>query len=373
MTRRELLCGVGAGAAVVALQACAGGAACGASPGPADGGALAVLGAERERILALAARAPSGHNVQPWAVRVRGPDRWSVGADATRRLCAVDPTDRELVLSIGAFLECLTTAAAAHGLEAQIELRGRDPLSPELASVRLGPAPRRTGDADVLDRIQSRRTLRKHHLDRPLAPEDLGALLGALGSGARWFPRGTREAACLVDATSEAFRQQTWRDPAQAELAAWMRFSEEDARRRADGLTPAMLELGSVAGFVVRHFMDARSVTGKRFRDGGVDGTRELVRQGAGWLVLCSPDASVPALVEAGRRFARMALLLRERGLAVHPMSQVLEEEPWRSAIGGALGLGGVPQLVLRVGYVEDHPTPVSPRRPVGAFVTLAS
>ena len=34
----------------------------------------------------------------------------------------------------------------------------------------------------------------------------------------------------------------------------------------------------------------------------------------------------------------------------------------------GALLKGLTPQFILRVGYVEDYPDPVSPRRPVARF-----
>jgi hypothetical protein len=44
-----------------------------------------------------------------------------------------------------------------------------------------------------------------------------------------------------------------------------------------------------------------------------------------------------------------MGLRLRERQLAAHPMSQVLEEEPWRSAAAKELRLSGIPQFTLRV------------------------
>jgi hypothetical protein len=78
----------------------------------------------------------------------------------------------------------------------------------------------------------------------------------------------------------------------------------------------------------------------------------------------------VPALLGAGRRFERMALSLRERSIAAQPMSQALEEAPWRDTLAGELGLPGAVQFVVRVGYVDHYPEPVSPRRPLAAFVT---
>jgi hypothetical protein len=60
---------------------------------------------EIARILWYASLAPSGHNSQPWFVKVAEKGKWIIGGDPKRRLPAVDPDNRELLLSIGAFAE----------------------------------------------------------------------------------------------------------------------------------------------------------------------------------------------------------------------------------------------------------------------------
>ena len=74
-------------------------------------------------------------------------------------------------------------------------------------------------------------------------------------------------------------------------------------------------------------------------------------------------------LLETGRRFERTALLARERNIALHPMTQVLEEEKGRREIAANHGTDVVPQFVLRAGYLDPFPKPVSLRRPVASFV----
>jgi hypothetical protein len=75
-------------------------------------------------------------------------------------------------------------------------------------------------------------------------------------------------------------------------------------------------------------------------------------------------------LIDTGRRFERMALRAREYGLGIHPMTQMLEEKQGIEQIAGSHGSGFYPQFVLRVGYLETYPQPVSLRRPVDWFVT---
>lgn len=358
MTRRQLLTTATAAALTLPLP---GGAGEEAAPRRAAADAL-PLDPALARLLGLAALAPSSHNVQPWSVQVSGPRELAVSPHPERRLPEVDPGGRELLLSIGAFLENLAQAAAVEGLEAEIA-----PGDGVLARVRLVPAQGRSGDPT---RLRRRRTLRSGHLPRPLAASDEAMLLEAGGPGAAFLPRGSPGARAIAEATVEAMRQQTWRDPAQRELSRWIRFRDEDVVRRGDGLTVASMEAGGLAGFAMRHFFDEGSVMGRTFREQGLGRCQRQVTEGAGFLVVTSTDAAAPALLDAGRRFERMALLVRERAIAAHPMSQALEEAPWRDALATALGLSRPIQFLVRVGYVDRYPEPVSPRRALASFVT---
>jgi hypothetical protein len=298
---------------------------------------------------------------------VEARDRLTVSVDLARKLEAVDPEGRELVLSLGAFLENLVYAARATGREATLAIAapGGEPAAVEVRLERRTP-----GDGGAIARIERRRTLRKGHRSEALSPADRDALLAAAGT-ATFTPAGSKEARWLVDAAVSSFRQQTFRDDAQAELAGWIRFSSAEIARRRDGLTPATMELGGLAAFWASHFMDQDSVAGNRFREAGIDATAGQARQGAGFIVVTSPDESVASLLDAGRRFERLALLLGGRKLAAHPMSSLLEEAPWRSQAARETGTGGIPQFVLRIGYVDSQPLPVSPRRRASDFTRV--
>ena len=87
-------------------------------------------------------------------------------------------------------------------------------------------------------------------------------------------------------------------------------------------------------------------------------------------MVITSPGQTVADLIETGRHFERMALLACEHGIGIHPMTQMLEEKSGIEQIAGFHGSGFFPQFVLRVGYLETYPDPVSMRRPVEWFVT---
>ena len=74
-----------------------------------------------EMLVALACRAPSVHNSQPW--------RWTypeygldLYTDSSRLLGVIDPTERQMVMSCGAALDHLHKAAAAFRWTTEIDL-----------------------------------------------------------------------------------------------------------------------------------------------------------------------------------------------------------------------------------------------------------
>jgi hypothetical protein len=324
------------------------------------------LDAPGMRVLHFASLAPNGHNTQPWSVVVHDARHWTIRAVASRRLPAVDPHDRELTLSIGAFTENLVLAAAAEGLEAECAVIEPSAGTNDVLEVHLHEA---TPRSESLAPLALRRTVRKGHEDREFPQAVVSRLCEPLERRFVYVPRATSQARRLAEWTLEANRQQTWRDDAQRELGAWIRFDDRAAREARDGLSTASMEITGIAGWYVRHFMTPEDALTDSFRARTVASVAELVQQGAGWILVLGDGTSRAGLIETARRFQRMGLRARECGVGIHPMTQILEEEPWRSAIAAELGLAESPQFILRAGFVDPYPPPVSLRRPVPAFV----
>lgn len=325
----------------------------------------ALVGDDLAHALYLAALAPSSHNIQPWRVDLRSMQRWEIGCSPTRRLPAVDPGNREPILSLGAFLENLLVAAATKGHQGEYRVLAAQATDPVILEVEWRRAPAREYP---LARIAERRTLRGGYQNRPLSAADFAFVADGLPE-CLYMPAGSAESNYLAESTIAAMRGQSERDPPQRELAEWIRWSPAAQRRHRDGLTPASMEIDGVAGWYVSRFYSARSVLTEDFRKSGVDQAAKQARAGAGWIVMTSPDASIASLIESGRQFERLALRVRERGIALQPMTQMLQELPWRDAVAGDLGTSAPVQWILRVGYCERYPGPVSPRLPVTAFV----
>jgi hypothetical protein len=117
------------------------------------------------------------------------------------------------------------------------------------------------------------------------------------------------------------------------------------------------------------NFYNSSSVMKNSFREQTMEQVKTQVSQSAGWLLITSKDSSTTSLLETGRRLQRLLLQIREMGIAIHPMTQVLEEYPFSQEINKAVGLLDPIQFILRCGYVKNYPEPVSLRRPVKSFV----
>src|SRR3954464_9007727 len=78
-------------------------------------------GSGTEALIAAAVLAPSPHNNQPWRFRLDA-DGVDILSDEGQRLGTLDPTDRELHISLGCATETLLPDAAAQELPTAVSV-----------------------------------------------------------------------------------------------------------------------------------------------------------------------------------------------------------------------------------------------------------
>lgn len=325
---------------------------------------LQSLPSHLKEILPLAFRAPSGHNTQPWYVKVITDNYLVLGLDKDRFLPAVDPKQRESILSLGALTESVLLAARAKGYRARI-----DTITDNNRQVGIRIIPEGSPDKDLEKRILNRMTLRKDYEPESIPSSHLEKLTSHL-SDWRYITLESNDGKKLSHATLEANRAQVNRDSAQAELSRWIRWKRDKARETGNGLTPDTMEITGLAGLFVRAFYDREKVMSESFRKTTIEMAEEQVSQGAGWLLLYSRDNSFSSLIQAGREYYRMILEARPLSLAVHPMSQLLEEKETASLRRPFEKKNSKLQFILRTGY-RDYTDPVSRRMDLSETVRL--
>lgn len=323
---------------------------------------------DEKEILTLASLAPSGHNTQPWFVKYLKPYHWIIGNDKSRWLPAVDPTQRETILSIGAFLQNLEYAANNLGYICEFNVMANTNQDKNVVEVWL----KKFGSIHRFDtqKIKNRRTVRSNYLDNVLKKRDLNYLINDESDSIIYLPNTSKEHKYLNEQTIEANKIQSYRDAAQSELANWIRFSSKDVEKYRDGLTVASMEIEGISAWVLRNFYDKAKVMTKDFREQSIEKViTEVAGSSAGWLVITSEDYSAKTLLETGKRLQRLWLKVRDKSIAIHPMTQIIEEAAINKSLNSSVGITEPIQFLLRVGYLKNYPAAVSVRRDIERFV----
>lgn len=335
----------------------------------------------KRRLIAWARLAPSAHNSQPWLCYVDEADVIVQLADPRRVLPASDPTLRQFTLSQGAFLELLTLAAAAEGVEAVEELFPEGPYGDDPATLLHHPVAYLTlrPSSDLLPpsifiHLPNRRTSRAPFTGRAVSEAERQALLTAArthGVAAGWLDRGVAMERVRA-LTIEGIRTEMNDPAALEELAGLMRLTRPQVAQFRDGLVPLPFWLGTLLDLLFGPQAFARP--------GGLLVTQGIKQQSAGpesaaaFLWMVTPGNSREEQLAAGRAYLRLDLEAARLGLGLQPLSQALERHGALAPLNDALQAllapeGGTVQMLCRIGTPPKRPDP-TPRRAVEALIT---
>ncbi|WP_280236001.1 Acg family FMN-binding oxidoreductase [Nocardia cyriacigeorgica] len=303
-------------------------------------------------VLALAGRAPSVHNVQPWRWRIA--DRSvHLYLDADRALPIADPDRRDLILSCGAALHHLSVAFAAAGW-ATVVHRLPNPDDPDhLAAVTLVAHRATSQEIAMSAAIRERRTDRRHYTSWPVPPGYLGLLTeraAALGAIVRPVPDHERDR--LVVAARAAARQHADDPDYRFELAVWSgRHGSPDGVPARN--TPAPRPCDD---------LPSRAFAAPELADPAEE------RDYAELLMLGTSGDDRMSRLRAGEAMSAVLLTAANIGLASCALTEPLEIPTQRDEIRSEMLNGtSYPQAFVRVGWAptSNEPLPATPRRPV--------
>jgi hypothetical protein len=317
----------------------------------------------RRQALELAAdfavQAPSVHNTQPWRIELQPEDRVLIRADRSRRLAAVDPRGRELVVSVGAALFNVRVAMAGAGWASEVD-RLPSPGDPDLmAVVRLVSGAPDLALAALAPAVTHRRTNRRRFTGAQL-PESVLRRLAEIAEseGVVFVPvadPGHRLLAARLTQQADAMQNA---DPAyRAELRHWTTRTPDEG----DGVPPE----------VVPH-VDGTQHDDLPLRDFDTSGTGALPPETHSemdqtMVLLATRSDDVQAWLRAGEALQHLLLELTRLGWVASPLTQAIEVPLTRTRLRGSLTWDAHPQMLLRIG--QAPPAPRSFRRPRGDVV----
>ncbi|MGR6318144.1 nitroreductase [Micromonospora soli] len=294
---------------------------------------------------AMAGRAPSVHNTQPW--------RWTVLPDALelrmardRQLSAMDPEGRLLTVSCGAALHHARVALAAEGWTPVVE-RLPDPTQPDLLA-RLTGLKHAGADPDAMHLVQCiqvRHTDRRPVSDEPISDAALdeisqaamreGVNLQVLDDGQKIQLASAAQQAAAVEADSPELRE---------ELAYWTSRAGTGA-----GLPPEVLPAEA----------PQTTVPGRDFGHPGTLPIGPGHDRAAAYGILWGTEDEPDSWLRAGEGLSAAWLTATRLGVSLVPLSGVVEVEGTRQALRQMLAGLGFPYISMRLGRAD--PTHAGP------------
>ena len=310
-----------------------------------------------ESAAALALRAPSVHNSQPWRWRVSS-QGIHLYADPQLHLVHTDPDARDLYLSCGIALHHMRVALAALGWRATVRRfpTVEDPY--HIAAVEMHPQFVAEDDIALAAAIPRRRSDRRWYSSWPVPDRYLSmlnkraAVEGVVLDRAHMSTYFRRAAAMAADHHAA--------DPAyQAELAIWSGgyrvhdgVPSSNAPAQTTPPSPTLREFTSPAL--------SQSARADSEEDAGI------------LLIVGTPGDDRASQLRAGEAASGVLLEATALGLSTCPFSEPLEIAETRSVIQEHVATNDCyPQLILRVGWAPANadPLPPTPRKALSSVL----
>lgn len=361
ISRRKMIAMIGGGSILAATAGVAGFVAT-RTPGTALAPWSAAGGYSdpRKRALSYALLAPNPHNLQPWLVKLEGDNALSLYHDTARRIPHTDPMDRQITIGLGCFLEQMRIAATVDGLAAMIALF---PDGPDGAIARVVFEPGARPDP-LATEILGRRSCKKPFSTTLIEPGKAKALA----------PFGTvisesDQVSAIRELTVASWLVE-WSTPrTRNESIELMRLGKSEINANPDGIAVGgpFLESLMLVGMLSREDQNNPESTGYKQ---GVSMYRDMLMATPAYVVLTSPGNDRADQIAAGGRWLRLNLKTTQLGLALHPVSQALQEYPemadYYTQVHTMLAAPGeTVQMLGRLGYGPQ--TAPAPRWPLEA------
>ncbi len=376
-TRRMILTTAGA-AAIVTTAGVAGWAW---APGSAEARAPWRLAGEsfgdaRLDALAYAILAPNPHNMQPWVFQLVGENQIDVACDLDRRLPHTDPPDRQITIGFGAMLELLTMAAAEKGYAVDINYFPDGEPQPRLDRRRVAAVTFRVGarvptDPLFQETITRRTNRAPFDAGRPVDAHVLETIMAAVTDGSSVGGTVAAEKrARLIDLSRRGWIVEYETDATRRESIEVMRIGNRAIAENPDGIALDGTAMGllKMAGLITPEKLDTPGATAY---EQGLSTYIDLIESAQGFVWLTSETNTRSDQINAGRDWMRLHLAAQQAGVAIQPLSQVLQEfpemAPLYSEAQEELGVTapGVVQMLARIGYAKSPPP--SPRWPLSS------
>jgi hypothetical protein len=338
------------------------------------------FGDPRLDALAYAILAPNPHNMQPWRIALEGEDSFSVHCDTARLLPETDPPSRQITIGFGCFLELFRQAAAEKGFLTVIEPFPEGEPQPVLDGRPIARVRLSHDESVVRDplfwassmRRTNRRPFDKRQIDERRLKEIAAAADEPVIARIVSDQKGVEE---LRRLSRDAWKIEWTLPRTRRETIAVMRIGKKEIEAAPYGISlggPTLDALG-LAGIMTREKSDK---PGEAAFEETLALYDKACASAAAFIALSTTRNTRLDQLAAGRAWIRVHLAATQRGVAIHPLSQALQEFPEMAPAYDraheilAHAPGATVQMLARLGYATA-PGP-APRETLEAKLTKA-
>ncbi len=308
-----------------------------------------------KQLIKFASQAPSGHNTQPWKFKY---DEKSVtiSPDFTRALPIVDKDNHALYISLGCALENLMIAAKLYGFTTEVNLESGRSETNILIELSAAGTPEKS---DLFDYINKRQVTRIAYLPEKMSRDKVQLLFNDSmepGISYKVFTE-KEEIEALTKYIIEGSNLQFENKAFAKELASWIRFNRNSARKSGDGIWFSSMGFPGVPAWlgklIILNLISAKSEA-KRWK--------KTIHNSAGLVLFMVEKNNTENWINLGRSFQRFGLRAASLNINHAHVNMPCEEISVREKLIQHFQLNDLtPLLLIRFGY--SKPMPYSYRR----------
>ncbi len=324
----------------------------------------------RRIILSHAILAPNPHNRQPWVVDLETEDEITLYCDLGKRLPHTDPYDRQITIGLGCFLELAVMTAKEIGMNVELILFPEGENFPRLdqrpvARIKLKKDASIKPDPLFAQILERRSNKQAFDISREVQEMDALNITSVvkhdLVAGSLMRPE---QIEAMRKLTKEALLVEMHTYRTNKESIDLMRMGKAEIEASPDGIDMGgvFLETLGLLGQLERE--DLLNPESAAFKN-GIPIILEPLETAMGYVFVKTEGNKRKDQIEAGRGYVRMNLKASALGIAMHPLSQALQEyeevKPQFEGIRQKLAVREEEtlQMFARIGYGEKpNPSP---------------
>ncbi len=302
-------------------------------------------------LLKFAVLAPSGHNAQPWKVKLLK-NGFEIVYEKSRRLPVGDPKDRLLYIGVGAFIENLALAADYYGYSVTSKIVENGNI---VAQIILKQARKKRPTKHLAVVIPKRVTNRNQYSNKLPSESVLGSMkkLSNKNIEVTYLKnKSNLSSLCedVVNANINTFESNAFRE----ELSRHIRTN---VTKKKTGMPAFGMGMPTIISFITPLLIKLTNVNKMSYKK-----DLDVFKNHTPLFFLISSRGNKRSdWVNVGRVFERISLIATREGMSVSPQAGPVIINKYAVRMKNYFNSKLIPQMFFRMGYPEKE-TPHSPR-----------